>query len=164
MLSGKTASAILISAYITVLVIYFTLSPVAVMAQTVSGQTVKVGYYENEVFEEGASPGAVKTGYAYEYYRKLSEYTGWNYEYIYGGFNELYDMLLSGDIDLLAGLAKRDDRLGIIGYPSAPMGNETYSLVGHDFDFRDKLSLFGFREKDRCFKKRHRRGPYGISQ
>ncbi|MCR4989330.1 MAG: hypothetical protein K6A38_00495 [Lachnospiraceae bacterium] len=37
---------------------------------------VRVGYYENEVFEEGAREGAVKTGYAYEYYRKLSEYTG----------------------------------------------------------------------------------------
>ena len=40
-------------------------------------KTVKVGYYENEVFQEGAKDGAVKTGYAYEYYRKLSEYTGW---------------------------------------------------------------------------------------
>ncbi len=25
---------------------------------------VRVGYYENEVFQEGASDGAVKTGYA----------------------------------------------------------------------------------------------------
>ena len=38
--------------------------------------TVRVGYYENEVFQEGAQPGSVKTGYAYEYYQKLSEYTG----------------------------------------------------------------------------------------
>ena len=71
--------------------------------------TVRVGYYENEVFQEGASSDAVKTGYAYEYYRKLSEYTGWNYEYVYGSFGELYDKLLSGEIDLLAGLAKRDE-------------------------------------------------------
>ncbi len=28
---------------------------------------VKVGYYENEVFQEGAEEGAVKKGYAYEY-------------------------------------------------------------------------------------------------
>ena len=34
--------------------------------------TVRVGYYENEVFQEGAKKGAVKTGYAYEYYQKLS--------------------------------------------------------------------------------------------
>ena len=42
-----------------------------------TGKTVRVGYYENEVFEEGAAEGAVKSGYAYEYYRKISEYTGW---------------------------------------------------------------------------------------
>ena len=45
-------------------------------------QTLRVGYYENEVFQEGAGEGLVKTGYAYEYYRKLSEYTGWKYEYV----------------------------------------------------------------------------------
>ena len=93
---------------------FFTQGP-DVYAENETAETVKIGYYENEVFEEGAAPDAVKTGYAYEYYRKLSEYTGWNYEYVYGSFGDLYDMLLSGDIDLLAGLAKRDDRLSIIG-------------------------------------------------
>lgn len=96
--------------------------------------TVRVGYYENEVFQEGAAPDAVKTGYAYEYYSKMSEYTGWDYEYVYGGFSELYDMLLAGDIDLLAGLAWREDRAEIIGYPTAPMGNEIYTLVKHEDD------------------------------
>lgn len=97
-------------------------------------KTVRVGYYENEVFEEGAEPGAVKTGYAYEYYRKLSEYTGWNYEYVYGSFGELYDMLLAGDIDMLAGLAKKEDRIGIIGFPEMRMGNEIYTLVRNSED------------------------------
>jgi signal transduction histidine kinase/FixJ family two-component response regulator len=115
--------------------------PVRTYAEGSEVQTVKVGYYENEVFEEGASPDAVKNGYAYEYYRKLSEYTGWNYEYVYGGFSELYDMLLTGDIDLLAGLAKRDDRIDIIGYPVDPMGNESYSLVKHDEDITITSSL-----------------------
>lgn len=96
--------------------------------------TVKVGYYENEVFEEGAAKGAVKTGYAYEYYRKLSEYTGWKYEYVYGSYSELYDKLLEGEIDFLAGLAKKDERIGLIGYPSDAMGSETYTLVKHDDD------------------------------
>ena len=95
-------------------------------------ETVRVGYYENEVFQEGASEGAVKTGYAYEYYRKLSEYTGWKYEYVYGGFGDLYQMLLDGEIDLLAGLAWREERAGIIGYPDAIMGSESYYLVKHD--------------------------------
>ncbi len=109
-------------------------------------KTVRVGYYENEVFQEGARKDAVKTGYAYEYYRKLSEYTGWKYDYVYGGFNELYQMLLEGRIDLLAGLAWREERASLIGYPKAVMGNESYCLLKHDKDVNittDPASLNG---------------------
>ncbi len=120
--------------FFSIVVLCLILPPKQVFAEGDTAVTVRIGYYENEVFEEGAAPDAVKNGYAYEYYRKLSEYTGWNYEYVYGSFSELYDMLLSGDIDLLAGLAKRDDRLDLIGYPSSPMGNEIYTLVKHDDD------------------------------
>lgn len=95
---------------------------------------VRVGYFENEIFQEGAEKGAVRRGYAYEYYRKLSEYTGWEYEYVYGSFAELYQMLLNGKIDLLAGLAKTEERQGLIGYPDAPMGSETYNMVKHSND------------------------------
>ena len=97
-------------------------------------QKVKVGYYENEVFQEGAKEGAIKTGYAYEYYMKMSEYTGWRYEYVYGDFNDLYQKLLDGEIDLLAGLAYKEDREALIGYPENIMGSETYSLVKHGSD------------------------------
>ncbi len=103
----------------------------ASFAQT-SAHLVRVGYYENELFQEGAEDGAVKTGYAYEYYRKMSEYTGWKYEYVYGSFGELYQSLLDGKIDLLAGLAWREDRETLIGYPDAMMGSERYYLLKHD--------------------------------
>ena len=106
----------------------------AVKAQDNSAEIVRVGYYENEVFQEGASEGAVKNGYAYEYYRKLSEYTGWKYEYIYGSYAELYQMLLDGEIDLLAGLAYKEERAGLLSYPVLPMGNESYNLIKHDLD------------------------------
>lgn len=110
---------------------------IAVLTQTVSAEepaVVRVGYYENEIFQEGAEDGVIKRGYAYEYYRKLSEYTGWKYEYVYGSYNELYQKLLDGEIDFLAGLAKTDDRKGLIGYPAAAMGSETYNLVKHVSD------------------------------
>ena len=48
---------------------------------------VRVGYFENGTFQAGAEPGAIRQGYAYEYYRKISEYTGWQYEYVYGGLS-----------------------------------------------------------------------------
>ncbi len=106
----------------------------AVASADNESKLVRVGYYENEVFQEGAQPDSIKTGYAYEYYQKLSEYTGWRYEYVYGNFSELYQMLLDGKIDFLAGLAWKEERVSLIGYPDSPMGNETYSLVKHDFD------------------------------
>jgi len=117
-----------------VLLLAVMLIPIQAFAVENDPEVVRVGYYENEVFQEGAGDGLVKTGYAYEYYRKISEYTGWKYEYVYGGFSELYQMLLDGKIDLLAGLAYREDREGLIGYPDATMGSESYYLVRHDTD------------------------------
>ena len=105
-----------------------------VFAGEKESEPVRVGYYDNEVFQEGAKDGAVKTGYAYEYYRKLSEYTGWKYEYVYGGFNELYQMFLDGKVDLLAGLAWRKERTKLFSYPDAIMGSESYYLVKQDKD------------------------------
>ncbi len=95
-------------------------------------KVVRVGYYENEIFQEGARQGAYKTGYAYEYYRKISEYTGWKYEYVYGSFGELYELFLNGKVDLLAGLAWHEDREGLVLYPEFPMGNESLSLLKHE--------------------------------
>ena len=97
-------------------------------------RVVRVGYYENEVFEEGAADGAIKKGYAYEYYRKLSEYTGWTYEYVYGDFSDIYQMLLDGEVDLVAGLAYTDDRSSVIAYPDRPTGEECYGFVKHTDD------------------------------
>ena len=131
--------SLLLSAFLCVVVLVVALFPQNVRAAGPSEDTVRVGYYEQEVFQEGAADGTVKTGYAYEYYQKLSEYAGWRYEYVYGEFGDLYQMLLDGDIDFLAGLAWREDRESIIGYPDAAMGNETYSLVKHDVD--DDITL-----------------------
>ena len=105
-----------------------------VMPVQATDEPVRVGYYENAIFQEGAREGAVKSGYAYEYYRKLSEYTGWTYEYIYGDFSELYQAFLNGEIDLLAGLAFKEERARLIGYPDEPMGHESYNLIKHDTD------------------------------
>jgi signal transduction histidine kinase len=109
-------------------------SPVFVSANNQVQKTIRVGYYENEIFQEGAGAGQVKSGYAYEFYMKLSEYTGWRYEYVYGSYNDLYEKLVAGDIDVLAGIAYREDRKEEIAYPDLPMGTESYVLVKHDFD------------------------------
>ena len=91
--------------------------PVSVRAEEPEAVTVRVGYYENEVFQEGAEDGAIKTGYAYEYYRKISEYTGWKYEYVYGDYSVLYQKLLDGEIDLA-----EDGGIAVEKMKAAPAG------------------------------------------
>lgn len=99
-----------------------------VFAGETNGKVVKVGYYENENFQEGASEGAVKSGYSYEYLQKIASYTGWKYEYVYGSWSEIYEAFVKGDIDLLAGLGYAEERLEIMNYPNYPMGYESYFL------------------------------------
>lgn len=97
-------------------------------AEETTDKVVKVGYYENINFQEGAAEGAVKSGYAYEYYQKIATYTGWRYEYVYGSWTDIYDAFVNGEIDLLAGLGYSEDRLDIMNYPNYPMGYESYYL------------------------------------
>jgi len=123
-----------LSVFLCALIIIATLNPGKAFASDPEDTLIRVGYYENEVFQEGAQENAVKTGYAYEYYQKLSEYTGWKYDYVYGDFSDLYQMLLDGEIDMLAGLAWREDREELLSYPEVPMGNESYNLISHDTD------------------------------
>ena len=99
-----------------------------VFADETDEKIVKVGYYENENFQEGASEDAVKSGYSYEYLQKMATYNGWRYEYVYGSWSELYDAFVNGDIDLLAGLGYAEERLEIMNYPNYPMGYESYYL------------------------------------
>jgi len=122
----------LLNLYLFIALFSFSFAPL--FSENSLSTKIRVGYYENEVFQEGAKPGSVKKGYAYEYYQKISEYTGWKYEYIYGSYGELYQMLLDGKIDLLAGLAKNKERENKIAYPENAMGEETYSLLKHDSD------------------------------
>ena len=49
-----------------------------------SAETVKVGYYFSNNFQEGMDDRSPKSGYSYEYRQKLASYTGWKYEYVYG--------------------------------------------------------------------------------
>ena len=113
-----------------------------VFADETNGKIVKVGYYENENFQEGAAEGVVKSGYAYEYYQKIATYNGWRYEYVYGSWSDIYDAFVNGDIDLLAGLGYAEERLEIMNYPNYPMGYESYYLFvrGDDPDITIEAS------------------------
>lgn len=89
-------------------------------------QKVRVGWYNSECFQEGGTEQDHKSGYSYEYLQDVANYTGWEYEYVSGGWSELYDALLDGKIDLLAGLSYTDERAKLVNYPAYEMGLESY--------------------------------------
>ena len=91
-------------------------------------QKVRVGWYISERFQEGEAGQDRKSGYSYEYLQDVANYTGWEYEYVSGGWSELYDALLNGEIDLLAGLSYTEERAALLNYPAYEMGLESYYI------------------------------------
>lgn len=80
-------------------------------------QKVRVGWYNSDHFQEGEADNAQKRGYSYEYLQDISNYTGWEYEYVNGSWSELYQALIDGKNDVLGGLSYTEDRAELIaGY------------------------------------------------
>ena len=90
-------------------------------------QKVRVGWYNSDHFQEGDEKSQ-KSGYSYEYLQSVSNYTGWEYEYVNGGWSDLYDAFLEGDIDLLAGVSYTEERSTLMNYPGFEMGFESYYI------------------------------------
>lgn len=89
---------------------------------------VRVGWYNSEHFQEGNAELARKSGYSYEYLQDIANYAGWEYEYIPGGWSELYDALINGKIDVLAGVSYTGERELLMNFPAYEMGLESYYI------------------------------------
>ena len=89
-------------------------------------KVIRVGWYETP-FNRKDSVGR-RTGYAYEYQRKIAAYTGWKYEYVEGTWSELLQMLRDGRIDLMSDVSYTDERAEEMLFASIPMGAELYYL------------------------------------
>ena len=109
-------------------------SPISAKAAETEQKTVRVGYYVNDHFQEGTSDDDVKSGYGYEYLRKVAYYSGWKYEYVYGEWADLYEQFLAGEIDIMAGVSQLEEREDYILFPDYEMGIESYYLYKHEGD------------------------------
>ena len=101
------------------------LLPLAAIAQE-PRKTVRVGWYESP-FNITDSHGR-RSGYAYEYQRKIAAYTGWEYEYVDGTWPELMQMLIDGEIDLMSDVSYTGERAERMLFSALPMGAEEYYL------------------------------------
>lgn len=107
---------------------------------------VRLGYMEKENFQEGEGEDSVKYGYAYDYLQAIAGYAGWEYEYVYGEYEDLYDMVVSGEIDIMADVSYTDERASLVNYSEQPLMNKTYSIYVHEKDkekFMDEGSFEG---------------------
>lgn len=123
------------------------LLPVTAAYAQKTQKTVRVGWYEspfNITDEHGR-----RSGYAYEYQRKISAYTGWEYEYVEGTWPDLMQMLVDGEIDLMSDVSYTEERAEIMLYPDLPMGAEQYFLFidkdNHEISPDDFSTLNGKR-------------------
>ena len=137
------------AALLSFFLVLMVLCPPAATAAESEQITVRVGYYVNECFQEGTSDEDVKSGYGYEYLRKVACYTGWKYEYVYGKWADLYEMFLAGEIHIMAGVSKLPEREDYLLFPDYEMGIEGYYLYKHEDDINivssNLLSLSGKR-------------------
>lgn len=70
--------------------------------QVMADDTVRLGWYHSENLQNGEPDSPRKSGYAYELYQAISNYTGWKYDYVHDGKEELYARFNSGEIDIIA--------------------------------------------------------------
>ena len=73
-------------------------------------KTVRIGYFSFQNYMIGASEGEQKSGYAYDLLYDVAAVNDWKYEFVYGEFNELYEMLLNDEIDILPCLVYTEER------------------------------------------------------
>ena len=93
-------------------------------------QTVRIGYVNVKGYEEGGE-GEYKKGFGYEYFQKISYYTGWRYEYVYGSFGELLAMLEEGTLDILGNVTYTEERSEKMLFSSLPEGNESFYIFAN---------------------------------
>lgn len=142
----KNTSCILKSLFfLCLLLCCFTL-----FSQTVrASQKIRIGYYEDGDYMSRNSSGNYE-GFNFEYLQQIAKYTGWDYEIIDGkSFTSAFDMLISGEIDLLPGLYYTDERAKDILFPDSSMCNiyTTLNLRCDDtrYDYEDFSSYEGMK-------------------
>ena len=92
------------------------------------GKKVRVGYCEGGGFYEVDRATGRITGYAYDYQLTIAQFTGWDIEYVYGGWSGLLEKLASGDVDLLCDVSYTPERARTMLFSSQPMGAESYYI------------------------------------
>lgn len=128
-------------------VLYIMLFPVSTFAEEAGSKVVRVGWYEGTYNTTGAD--GERSGYSYEYQQSVAAHTGWTYEYVKGSWAELLKMLEAGEIDLMGGVSRTEERADTMLFSELPMGEDKYYLYADttntDISASDLTTLNGKR-------------------
>ena len=116
-------------------------------AQSETGtKTIRVAYREDADFINKSSSGVYK-GYGVEYLNKISQYTGWKYEYINESWEDQLEDLKCGKVDLICNAQKTEDREKDYDFSCIPIGTEQAVLYtsedNEDIYFQDYEHMNG---------------------
>lgn len=114
------------SLLLILLLILTSVTALPVRAEKTERKVVRVGWYKSP-FNTMDRFGR-RSGYAYEYQRKIAAYTGWDYEYVEGSWSDLLQMLSEGKIDLMSDVSFTEERAEKMYFTDLPMGTEEYYL------------------------------------
>lgn len=103
-----------------------------------SVRTLKVGYidYDGFIQEEYGE----YSGYGVEYLERISEYTGWDYEFVFDTWEDCLDKLSKGEIDLLCTAQNTPERAKKFAFADMPLGYEStmiYAKNDSDIYYED---------------------------
>ncbi len=142
--SGNKTGIKLFCAMMIIIMASF-LMPSTITSYAANRTVVKVGWHEEPYFIEDNS--GRRSGYSYEYQKKVAAYNGWKFEYVKGSWSELFQKLIDGEIDLMSDVSYSDERAKKMIYSSIPMGTEAYYLYvapdNNDITSDDISSLNG---------------------
>ncbi|MCQ2585157.1 MAG: GGDEF domain-containing protein [Treponema sp.] len=102
--------------------------PVYAQVKDTPHKKITIGYFSDNVFHVGQKDGERKSGYGYEYYQELAKYTDWDYEYVYGSWNDVYKKFVRGEIDILDAVSKNADREKYMLFSEKAMGVDNYYI------------------------------------
>ncbi len=104
-------------------------STYASSTETTDSRTVKIGFFEFNGFQYYNKSGE-PTGYNVEYLDMISNFTGWNYEYVsIDSYAKALELLKNREIDLMAPVMLTADWMENYDYSSFSMGTGYYALV-----------------------------------
>ena len=107
---------------------------------------IRVGYFLLDGFQETSGEG-FKSGYGYDYLMEIAQYTGWEYEFVDGSWEECLSMLESGQIDILGAVQRSEEREEIFDFTQSAVGSgnavlftsQDSSLSYEDFESFDGI-------------------------